>query len=140
MILALRFTQLDMEVLYGREGERPLQQLHRRMSQLAAEAQLSRESEAQYLAVKEVVWTVSMQRMYTLLDRSASTLPGCQWITIVQTILGLSAEDFFEPDAAILAWRSMTRSTLICQAGSSLALTPAIAFPNRRLKKVRWAL
>lgn len=63
--------QLDVEGLYQREGELPLEVLRERVVQSSeTSADVAAQSTAAMLA--GVVWTRSMRRMYTLLDRCPS--------------------------------------------------------------------
>ena len=57
--------QLDMPALYQQEGQQPFQELKTRPGQSAH----SPEEAAVQEAVSGIVWTPSMRRMYTLLDR-----------------------------------------------------------------------
>ena len=61
--------QLDMSSLYTREGEGPMQQLQQRLGELSAAGTAASAAGAHYAAVRGIVWTPSLRRMYTLLDR-----------------------------------------------------------------------
>lgn len=62
-----------MRQLYAGEAAAPLPRLSLKMEELRGSGAASAELDAQYAAVAGVVWTPSMQRMFTLLDRSAIT-------------------------------------------------------------------
>lgn len=59
--------QLDPEALYQRDGAAPVQQLNERLAEGAQDA----DTQALQAVLGGMVWTPSMRRMYTLLDRSA---------------------------------------------------------------------
>ena len=61
-------AQLDILALYQSEGEAPVQRLAAALE--GAPSQSSATASLQ--ALSGIVWTPSMRRMYTLVDRSAS--------------------------------------------------------------------
>ncbi|KAK9809153.1 hypothetical protein WJX72_010301 [[Myrmecia] bisecta] len=60
-------VKLDMDELYTREGDAPVQRLQAALS--AREENGSADTQALKNALRGVVWTPSMRRMYTVLDR-----------------------------------------------------------------------
>ena len=61
--------QLDIQELYSREGEAPMQLLQQRLRQLSEAEEVDEDLRAQLSALQGIVWTNSMARLYTLLDR-----------------------------------------------------------------------
>ena len=66
------YLQMDMPALYQREGQAPFEALQRAIDQGPA---ATLEEAAARNAVSGIVWTPSMRRMYTLLDRWVSWAP-----------------------------------------------------------------
>lgn len=62
--------QLDMEGLYEREGSAPLQHLQSALTDEKKKAGAHASGDS----LAGLVWTPSMRRMYTLLDRCLKTL------------------------------------------------------------------
>ena len=71
LILGSFVLQLDMPALYQQEGQHPFEALKARLGQGAS---TSPEEAAVQKAVSGIVWTPSMRRMYTLLDRCSTAL------------------------------------------------------------------
>lgn len=64
-------VQLDMDGLYEREGSAPIQHLHSALTDEKKKAGAHASGDS----LMGVVWTPSMRRMYTLLDRWVTYTP-----------------------------------------------------------------